>query len=154
MIAYDVIEAAYPSAEQLAEFKNFASVNVAATDGLLTSMLKSAMLAVGEWEDVSLLVCTCRVSATGREYAYEPVHLFGTPNEVTEMVDGGGYPIEGRLAGRDVILDDPAKNIFVTYTTRVDEGALGRLLPKVYRYALALYDGESSPVLNRILTER
>ena len=154
MITYETIVAGEPTTEQLEEFKNYASVNSAATDALLMSMLKSAMLAVGEWEDVSLLACTCRVSALGRECAYEPVRLFGTPDEVLGMVDGRGEDVTGTLVGRDVILGGPAANLVVTYTTKVSEGDLSRFLPKVYRYAVALYDGEEAPVLNRILTER
>lgn len=154
MITYETILAGDPTTEQLDEFKNYASVNSAATDALLKSMLKSAMLAVGEWDDVSLLACTCRVSAIGRECAYEPVRLFGTPDEVTGMVDGRGEDIPGTLVGRDVIPGSPAVDLVVTYTTRVEGASLSRLLPKVYRYAVALYDGESPQVLNRILTER
>lgn len=154
MITYETIVAGEPTNEQLVEFKNYASVNTAATDALLLTMLQSAMLDVGEWEDVSLLVCTCRVSSVGRECPYEPVRLFGTPDEVTGMVDGRGDAVEGTLVGKDVILAVPAADLVVTYTTKVDAASLSRLLPKVYRYAVALYDGESSQVLNRILTER
>ena len=154
MITYETILAGEPTTDQLTEFKNYASVNSAATDALLKSMLTSAMLAVGEWEDVSLLACTCRVSSLGRECAYEPVHLFGTPDEITSMVDGMGDAVDGTMVGKEVILGGPAVDLVVTYTTKVEAGNLSRLLPKVYRYAVALYDGESPQVLNRILTER
>lgn len=153
MITFETILAANPTSEQLAEFKEYASVN-AGSDTLLASMLKSAFLAVGEWEDVSLLVCSCRVSVTERECAYEPVRLFGTPDEIDSIQDGRGEEMDGTLVGKDVILAGGAESVAVTYTTKVDAGSLSRLLPKVYRYATALYDGEDSQGLNRILTER
>ena len=41
----------------------------------------------------------------------------------------------------------------VTYKTVPNEGDRERLLPTVFRYGTALYDGEEAGVLNRILME-
>jgi hypothetical protein len=46
-----------------------------------------------------------------------------------------------------------ASSVVVEYTTQANEGAILELLPVVYQYAAALYDGQDSKALAAILMQ-
>lgn len=142
-----------PTTEQLAAFKLFASVNAAATDALLTSILRRAMAEVQKWEDRTLLATSYVVVVTEREDPAAPVKLYGDNYTFTSVADGAGNPVDYQIAGRQLFPLGGASILSVAYTTSPTSSALADLLPKVYRYACALYDGEDAQTLNRILQE-
>lgn len=142
-----------PSREQLAAFKEFASIN-AGSDALLGGMLTRAMLAVQEWEDKALLRCTATLSVTGREDTAAPVHLYLTPGEVVSVSNADGDTLAYSLVGSELLPSFRTASVCVVYKVVPNEADVLALLPKVYRYATALYDGESASTLARILQER
>lgn len=156
MIDYRLTNIADPTAEQLAGFKAFLASNGAETDAFLYGILKRAMCAVQDWEDRTLLAATAMITATGREDdPGEPVLLYGNPKEDTiEAYNGAGNAMEFSVVGRLLVPSYRVPALYIIYTTAPDEGALATLMPKVYRYAAALYDGDSSSDLARILQER
>jgi len=156
MIDYRLTNVADPTAAQLAEFKAFIAANGAETDAFLSSLLKRAMMAVQDWDDRTLLAATATIVATGREdNPGEPVLLYGTPvADTIAAQDAAGNALGFSLVGRIVIPSFWAAALTITYTTAPDDADLADLMPKVYRYAAALYDGDDSSTLARILQER
>lgn len=153
MIDLRLTTVADPTQAQLDAFKEFASIN-AGSDALLLSMLKRAMMAVQDWEDHSLLAVTAVLTVTDREDPYEPILLYGSVASVTSVVDGAGNDVEYTRVGRLLVPSYRTAAVTITYTTAVSDADLAELMPKVYRYAAALYDGEDSSTLNRILQEK
>ena len=154
MIDYRITQIADPTAEQLAGFKAFIAANGAETDAFLLSILKRAMMAVQDWEDRTLLAGTATIVASGRENGGEPVLLYGTPDEVESVTGADGNALEYSLVGRFLLPSYRAASLTITYTTAPTDADLADLMPKVYRYGAALYDGEDSPALAKILQER
>lgn len=154
MIDYRITQIADPTAEQLAGFKAFIAANGAETDAFLLSILKRAMMAVQDWEDRTLLAGTATIVASGRENGGEPVLLYGTPDEVESVTGADGNALEYSLVGRFLLPSYRAAALTITYTTAPTDADLADLMPKVYRYGAALYDGEGSPALAKILQER
>lgn len=154
MIDYRITQIADPTAEQLAGFKAFIAANGAETDAFLLSILKRAMMAVQDWEDRTLLAGTATIVASGRENGGEPVLLYGTPDEVESVTGADGNALEYSLVGRFLLPSYRAASLTITYTTAPADADLADLMPKVYRYGAALYDGEGSPALAKILQER
>ena len=153
MTQFSLASVGSPTAAQLAAFKEFASVN-AGTDTLLTSMLTRAMLAVQEWEDVALLGATATLIVSDREDTAAPVHLYLTPSTITSVQNGEGDAIAYSLVGKELIPSYRAAAVKVVYSVVPNDADVTNLMPKVFRYATALYDGESSSTLARILQER
>lgn len=154
MIDYRITQIADPTAEQLAGFKAFIAANGAETDAFLLSILKRAMMAVQDWEDRTLLAGTATIVASGRENGGDPVLLYGTPAEVESVTGADGNALEYSLVGRFLLPSYRAASLTITYTTAPVDADLADLMPKVYRYGAALYDGEDSPALAKILQER
>lgn len=154
MIDYRITQIADPTAEQLAGFKAFIAANGAETDSFLLSILKRAMMAVQDWEDRTLLAGTATIVASGRENGGDPVLLYGTPDEVESVTGADGNALEYSLVGRFLLPSYRAASLTITYTTAPVDADLADLMPKVYRYGAALYDGEGSPALAKILQER
>ena len=154
MIDYRITQIADPTAEQLAGFKAFIAANGAETAAFLLSILKRAMMAVQDWEDRTLLAGTATIVASGRENGGEPVLLYGTPDEVESVTGADGNALEYSLVGRFLLPSYRAASLTITYTTAPTDADLADLMPKVYRYGAALYDGEDSPALAKILQER
>lgn len=154
MIDYRITQIADPTAEQLAGFKAFIAANGAETDAFLLSILKRAMMAVQDWEDRTLLAGTATIVASGRENGGDPVLLYGTPDEVESVTGADGNALEYSLVGRFLLPSYRAASLTITYTTAPADADLADLMPKVYRYGAALYDGEGSPALAKILQER
>lgn len=154
MIDYRITQIADPTAAQLAGFKAFIAANGAETDAFLLSILKRAMMAVQDWEDRTLLAGTATIVASGRENGGEPVLLYGTPDEVESVTGADGNALEYSLVGRFLLPSYRAASLTITYTTAPVDADLADLMPKVYRYGAALYDGEGSPALAKILQER
>lgn len=153
MTQFSLSSVASPTAAQVASFKEYASIN-AGSDALLTDMLTRAMLAVQEWEDRSLLGATATLVVSQPDGICDPVHLYLTPGEITSVQNAAGDAIAYTLVGKELIPSFRTAAVKVVYTTSPAAGDVTALMPKVYRYATALYDGESSSTLARILQER
>ena len=141
-----------PTPAQIADWMAYASISDDTQTTLYLHCLKAALVAVGDWENVSLLAGTVRVNATQRE-DNTPVALYGTVDAVTS-VTSGGTDLAYTAADGFVSPVSFTESVSVTYTTKVNEGDLLRHIVKAWRYATALYDGEDSTALASILTSR
>ena len=155
MLNFRLTDVAQPCRAHLEAFRNFAAVSGEATDALLLDMLRRAMLAVQEWEDKSLLAARATLVVLDRDDPAGPVHLFLTPSEVVTVEEPlSGEPLEYSLVGTELIPSWRTRNVRVVYDTAPEKADIDALMPKVYRYAAALYDGDDSAALARILQER
>lgn len=149
-------------ASLLAEFKTYASVPAdedTARDAMLLSMLRSALLRVQEYADVALVQTTYQLTVEPAENRIVRLYPGGYVQDVT---DEEGNAVTGRVISYDRIKVDAVGTVIVTYNTlETPEGSepvplpedLAEYKPTVFRYATALYDGETTQVLNGILNE-
>lgn len=139
--------------ELLEQFKQYASVPDDSRDALLVSLLRTALLRVQEGADRALLPCTVRQTSVA------PID-----SGKIRLYLGGGTVLSIRGDWREDIPFDPlpgpyvqtyvrGKVVEVTFQTDPTDTARTELLPSVFRYATALYDGEDAPVLGSILNE-
>ena len=136
----------------LEQFKQYASVPDDSRDALLNSLLKAAVLKVQEFANTALAACTCRVTAAVP--ASGIVRLYMGGGDITECVDAAGEFVRfDPLPGGKVQTFIRKGTVKVTYETVPNEGDRERLLPTVFRYGTALYDGEDPDTLKRILLE-
>ena len=150
MITLNIIESSRPSAEWLDGLKAYASVPDASQDSLLESLLLRACLRVQEMANRSILACTLRVEED--EVEDGQVRLYQTIAEVLTVTDGEGSPLEWAKGNRTVSVG-AADHVMVTYRTEPRDGDIAELLPVVYQYATALYDGEDPKTLANILSQ-
>lgn len=143
------ISAAEPNAEQLASFKAYAGINSGDQDGLLLSVLRDAFLKVSQNEDTTLLAGEVELSVTQRENN-SPIYLYLTPNEIISVkADGAevGYSREGKTITTAEYYED----VVIRYSTSV-EVDVNAYLPKVLRYASALYDGDDAAARRALIS--
>ena len=151
MVRLDIIHASDPTDEQLSVFKSFASVSDESLDELLRSLLKTAMIEVGAWEDKSLL-CTSLRLRVDRDRNDSAIRLYRGVSEIDSVKDAEGNPLSYTLDGEYLSVD--GYEVVVEYTSCATPGEVARLMPKAMRYATALYDGEDATTLRNILTQR
>lgn len=138
-----------PAAEWLQELKTYASVSDDAQDSLLLSLLKRACVRVQEMSDRSILACTLELREDNVED--NTVRLYQTVSEIVSVTSAQGHRQYWEPRCKNIrIYSDTA---IVTYTTMPKEGDIVNLLPVVYQYATALYDGQDSKTLANILTQ-
>lgn len=150
MITLNIIESSRPSATWLDGLKAYASVPDASQDSLLESLLLRACLRVQEMADRSILACTFRLEEDEVENGL--VRLYQTAAEVLTVTDGEGNPLTWAKGNRTLSVG-AADSVAVEYTTEPREGDIAALLPVVYQYATALYDGEDQRTLTNILMQ-
>ena len=137
----------------LEQFKQYASVPDDSRDALLASLLKTAVLAVQESADKALLTCEVRQTSLVPD-GTGIVKLYLGGGTVTSVTTAGGEPVGwDPLPGGRVQSFTRGVGIVVDYTTAPLESDRDRLLPTVFRYATALYDGEDAAVLAQIRNE-
>ena len=159
-------------ASLLDEFKMYASVPAEPADGesdttssrdtMLLSFLRSALLRVQEYADVALVQTTYQLTTAVGDDRTVRLYPEGYVDEVTDLQDHN-YPAHHVSPNRIWVDALPGTDVIVTYTTQqvpelsdtplAPPEGLARLKPTVFRYATALYDGESTEVLNGILNE-
>ena len=140
MIQVRVTQSGQPTAAQLTAFKQYASVPDDAQDAVLEKLLKQAMLKVQEFSDRALLACTLELVISDIA-AGERVKLYQGAAAVTSVTDETGAAVEYELHPDGLYLRRACKAVKVTYTNTVNEHEADRLLPVVWQYATALYDG-------------
>ena len=148
MIDLEIIERAVIPSEWLAGAKAYAAIADNASDAWFLSCLTRAVLTVQEKADKSLIACTIRVSD---EEARTGVRLYQSVKDIVAVTDGNGigqaYSVNGRMV---YVMSERAS---VTYTTAPSQGNIDMLLPVVYQYATALYDGQDNQTLASILSQ-
>ena len=150
MITLNIIESSRPSSEWLEGLKAYASVPDASQDSLLESLLLRACLRVQEMADRSILARTLRVEEDEVENGL--VRLYQTVADILTVTDSQGNPLAWAKGTRTVSVG-AADHVAVEYTTEPREGDVAELLPVVYQYATALYDGEDPKTLANILSQ-
>lgn len=136
----------------LEQFKQYASVPDDSRDALLESLLKTAVIKVQESADTAIAACTYRVTAVPSASGIVRLYVGGGDIASVDTEDGEAVGFDP-LPGGKVQVYRRGTPVRVEYTTIPSEGERERLLPTVFRYATALYDGEDSNVLNQILME-
>jgi hypothetical protein len=149
MITLDTIEVGSLPQGCLDEFKAYAAISDESQGMLASSMLTRAMLRVQEQADRSLLPCTFRLEDGEVDGI---VRLYQNIDQIVSVKDGNGQAIAWTRAGRTLSVG-MVQSVVVEYTTKVEEGNVVDLLPVVYQYAAALYDGQDSRTLASILNQ-
>ena len=149
MVSLNIIEREAPAYEWLEQLKQYASVADNAQDSLLNALLTRACLRVQEMADRSILACT--FSLRDSEVEDNTVRLYQTVAQVLNVKTPAGSEVDWseRSNGVRVYNDD----VIVTYKTEPRQADIDDLLPVVFQYATALYDGEDSRTLANILTQ-
>lgn len=151
MVRLSVISSAPIGREFLDGLRKYASVAEDIHDSLLTSLAKRALMEVQDYADESTLACTLRLYVTGN--TSRDIRLYQSVTEIESVKDGEGEDIPFSLSGRTVSLGRDADSVDIVYRTKPEQGSTERLLPVVYRYATALYDGQDNIELTKILQE-
>lgn len=148
MIDLEIIEKAAIPEEWIEDVKAYAAVAGNVNERYLVTCITRAVLSVQEKADKSLIACTFRVT---EEDAYAGVRLYQTVKDIQSVTDGMGVEHEFTINGRMVYT--MTEKASVTYTTEPAQGDIDMLLPVVYQYATALYDGQDSRTLASILEQ-
>ena len=149
MITLDTIEIGSLPQGCLDGFKAYAAISDESQDMLVASMLTKAMLRVQEQADRSLIPCTFRLEDDEVDGL---VRLYQNIDQIVSVKDGNGQAIAWTKAGRTLSVG-MVSSVVVEYTTKASEGNVIDLLPVVYQYAAALYDGQDSRTLASILNQ-
>lgn len=136
----------------LEAFKQYASVPDDGRDALLNRLLRSALLRVQEYADRAVVGTNLRLTIEVPQDGI--VTLYEGGGDVTSVTDEMGGEIDyDPLPGHRLQLNARRGRAVIEYTTHPLEGDTEYLMPTVYRYATALYDGEDQKVLDAILAE-
>ena len=149
MVSLEIIEREELSQDWLGALKAYASVSDDAQDSLLNALLVRACLRVQEMADKSILACT--IELHDDEVEDNAVRLYQTVAEVIDVTSAEGHRQYWEPRGRSIRVFSPTA--VVRYRTEPRQGDVDELLPIVYQYATALYDGEDSKTLANILTQ-
>ena len=150
MVSLEIIEREEPATAWLDQFKAYASVADDSQDSLLNALLVRACIRVQEMADRSILACTLELADGDVED--NTVRLYQTVSEVLDVTTAEGHRQYWQPAGKNIrVYSDTA---VVRYKTEPRTADIDRLLPIVYQYATALYDGEDSKTLANILPRK
>lgn len=149
MVSLDIIEKETPAQDWLDGLKAYASVADDAQDSLMSALLVRACLRVQEMADRSILACTIELHED--EVEDNAVRLYQTVAEIIDVTSAEGHRQYWEPRGRSIRVFSPSA--VVRYRTEPRQGDVEDLLPIVYQYATALYDGEDSKTLANILTQ-
>ena len=148
MITVSIIEKSGLQEGWLDMLKAYAGVADSGQDVLLGILLNRAILRVQEMADKSILSCTMRVEA---DEAIEGVRLYQTVKDILSVKNSDAYEVAYSQEGR--IIYAMEDYVTVEYTTEPNIEDVDNLLPIVFQYATALYDGQDNTVLANILKQ-
>ena len=148
MIQLNIIEKADTPAAWLDQFKAYASIADNAQDSLLRSILSKAVLSVQQKADRSLIACTFELCED--EVEGDAVRLYQTVSQVVSVKHGGNGVAYSFIGRKVSVAHSP---VTIIYKTEPHLADIDDLLPIVYQYATALYDGEDSKTLASILSQ-
>ena len=149
MITLNIIEKSEMPSEWLEQMKAYAAVPDGAQDSLLSAILMRAVLSVQEVADKSLLACTIELREDDVED--NTVRLYQTMSEVVSVTTPVGHRLYWEPRSNGIRVYEPS--VVVTYKTEPREGDVVNLLPVVFQYATALYDGQDTKTLASILSQ-
>lgn len=137
----------------LEEFRQYASVPDHSRDALLRALLKTAVLKVQEFADRALVRCTVRQTARVPESGVFQLYLGGGGVSSVSVPGSGWTASYDALAADRLRISPTGLDAEVVFSVEPKPADLVKLKPTVFRYGTALYDGEDTDVLNRILLE-
>ncbi len=117
-------------------------------DAILQQMLTAAALEIQAHADVSVLPCEMELRIDDNDS--DVIRLYQTPKEVASVTTPGGQAVEYSRNGDEVRTDGVHESLVIDYTTAPDEAECGRLLPLMFQYAAALYDGQTDELIKII----
>ncbi len=135
------------------EFRQYASVPDHSRDALLRSLVAGAVLKVQEFADRALVECTVRQTARVPENGRFELYLGGGEVISVDVPSSAWTASYTALPGGILRISPTGLDAEVVFKASPKEVDLARLKPVLFRYATALYDGEDTDVLNRILLE-
>ena len=141
-----------PTPDMVEALRQYASVPDHGRDKLLEEMLTTAVLRVQEYADCALIPCVCeQTSAIGDD---RMIRLYLGGGEVQSVTGSNGQSISFEPYGKKkVLLYTGTGEATIVFRTLPSMGDVSRCKATVLRYATALYDGETTDVLNTILNE-
>ena len=148
MIELTIIEKADTPAAWLEQFKAYAGIADNAQDLLLQAILSKAVLSVQQKADRSLIACTIELYED--EVEGNAVRLYQSVSQVVSVTHEGNGVAYSFIGRKVYVAHSP---VTVTYKTEPYLADIDTLLPIVYQYATALYDGEDSKTLASILSQ-
>jgi hypothetical protein len=148
MIELTIIEKADTPAAWLEQFKAYAGIADNAQDSLLQAIFSKAVLSVQQKADRSLIACTIELYED--EVEGNAVRLYQTVSQVVSVTHEGNGVAYSFIGRKVHVAHSP---VTVTYKTEPHLADIDTLLPIVYQYATALYDGEDSKTLASILSQ-
>lgn len=119
-------------------------------DAILQRMLTTAALEVQAHADVSVLPCQFELRIENNTDS--EVRLYQTPSEVLSVKAADGTDVNYTIDGRNVRTAGVYPSLVINYATAPKEAEYGRLLPLVFQYATALYDGQTDELV-KILSQ-
>lgn len=134
----------------LDECATYLSMPEGASTSLLESTLRSAVLKVQSYADRAIVATTMRLRATptaGR------ISLYQGGGTIVSVTDALGNALSYEQPAPDIVNVGISDEVVVTYTTTPEAGNVDALKLVIYRYATALYDGETTDTLGAILNE-
>lgn len=132
-------------------FKQYASVPDGTRDALLRSLLRQAVRRVQEYADKALVRTRLQLEAEpGQDRV---VRLYMGGGEVVSVTRPGVGALDFEVLSRDKVKVPGRGAVVVEYVTEPVLEDVEVCTPTVYRYATALYDGETTETLNAILNE-
>lgn len=138
--------------EMIEELKQYAGIADDSRDALLHSLFYAAVRRVQEYADKALVksqvVLTVNLDETGRMAA-----LYMGGGKIVRVTDSQGNELAYEGISDDKLKVYGSGTVKVEYETEPDDADYQELKVVVYRYATALFDGESTDVLNSILNE-
>ena len=137
----------------LEEFRQYASVPDHSRDALLRALLQTAVLKVQEFADRALVRCTVRQTARVPESGVFELYLGGGEVSSVRVPSSAWEASYEALAGDKLRISPTGLDAEVVFKAAPQVADLVKLKPTVFRYGTALYDGEDTDVLNRILLE-
>lgn len=151
MIEIRIVQSEDPNPNQREAFKQYASVPDNSRDALLDGCLKRAMMEVQNYSGTAVLPCTFEMTVTDVA-RNEELKLYQSGSVVESVSDADG-PIGYELNGRSIRLARGSKAVMIRYRNEIIESDRDRVMPVVWQYAVALYDGEDARVLAEILKQ-
>jgi len=152
MIRTQVITNGKPTLNMREQFKQYASVPDNSRDALLENCLMRALLAVQASADIALLPCTLKLTVDDVAPG-ESFRLYQGGASIVSVQTEAGNITDYVFDGGRISLRKKAQRLDVTYTNEVILPEAEKLMPVVWQYATALYDGETPETLNTILKQ-
>lgn len=149
MVNLNIIEKVDLPAGWLAQMKAYAAVADDSQDSLLNALLMRAVMRVQEMANKSLITCTIEL----REDEVEDnlVRLYQTVSEVVSVSSPAGHRLYWEYRNNGIRVYE--KDVVVVYRTEPRPADIENLLPIVFQYATALYDGQDTKSLTNILKQ-